>query len=556
MTPANAQSEALHFAEGKQWLSDFEKRNCRPLRVLHIGNIANNAYNNAKIQRERGIDAYVMALDYHHIMAAPEWEDADFKGDVGNPFLPDWWAVKSKGFRRPRWFVAGPIDLSIRYMLAELRQRKAAYWVWMCLQSERWVGCRISFGARVVRKILRTWFPPGQVIGEVPAYSLYVARLAEIVRSSPAVNALLPNGPKRLIANIERRIKYAAPFGRANAHMLFRRYREIAKSRILKGSSLSVPPDLEGFLEIRLQIWSHLLLRRLFSHFDIVQCYATYTALPFFIGYEPYLAYEHGTIREIPFQADSEGVLCTASYRAAARVFVTNTDNVSAARRMGISDENIIRLPHAFDDRKLLRFKEAHPELVPAQSGEAVFFAPARQDWILRDPGSSKNNDLIFRAAKILKDQGRKFSIVAVAWGKDLEASKRLCAELDIDDLVVWVPTMNKKDLWRSYLLSNAILDQFFWRAIGGVSFEVMALGRRLITSLDIQQCSDFFGEAPPVLEASTEEEIAAHMRHVIDDPQDGLGVGERSQEWMKKYHSADRIVSLQTAAYREIVGT
>ena len=47
----------------------------RKLRVLHIGNIANNAYNNARIQRQYGIDADVLCHDYYHVMATPEWED-------------------------------------------------------------------------------------------------------------------------------------------------------------------------------------------------------------------------------------------------------------------------------------------------------------------------------------------------------------------------------------------------------------------------------------------------------------------------------------------------
>src|SRR5215510_1061414 len=74
-------------------LAEFERRKGRKLRVLHIGNIANNAYNNAKIQRQRGIDADVLSFDYYHIMACPEWEDAEFLGKIEDDNFPDWWAV-------------------------------------------------------------------------------------------------------------------------------------------------------------------------------------------------------------------------------------------------------------------------------------------------------------------------------------------------------------------------------------------------------------------------------------------------------------------------------
>ncbi len=50
----------------------------RPVRVLHIGNIANNAFHNAKLQRKLGLDADVLCYDYYQLMGCPEWEDSEF----------------------------------------------------------------------------------------------------------------------------------------------------------------------------------------------------------------------------------------------------------------------------------------------------------------------------------------------------------------------------------------------------------------------------------------------------------------------------------------------
>ncbi|MBM3678899.1 MAG: hypothetical protein FJW96_13625, partial [Actinobacteria bacterium] len=124
----------------------------RPLRVLHIGNIANNAYNNAKIQRAAGIEADVLCYDYYHVMGCPEWEDADFEGDVGDPFFPDWWAVDLGGYERPRWFVQGRASVCRAYLTAarEGRERKARR-KWRRLQAERWVRCRTTRRARIIR---------------------------------------------------------------------------------------------------------------------------------------------------------------------------------------------------------------------------------------------------------------------------------------------------------------------------------------------------------------------------------------------------------------------
>ena len=77
----------------------------RPLRVAHIGNIANNAYLAAKSQRELGLDAHCFSPDYTHVMGFPEWEECSFKRrlDLGafDDFFPE------IDFKRPKWFHSG-----------------------------------------------------------------------------------------------------------------------------------------------------------------------------------------------------------------------------------------------------------------------------------------------------------------------------------------------------------------------------------------------------------------------------------------------------------------
>ena len=60
------------------WFRDFARQKARPLRVLHVGN---NAYLNAQFLRRAGVDCHVLCYDYYHMMATPEWEEADVEGD-------------------------------------------------------------------------------------------------------------------------------------------------------------------------------------------------------------------------------------------------------------------------------------------------------------------------------------------------------------------------------------------------------------------------------------------------------------------------------------------
>jgi len=89
------------------------------MKVLHIGNIANNAYLNAKILNQHGIQSDVLCHNYYHIMGCPEWEDADFIGDYGEDNNPSWSSVSLNRFERPYWFIQGSKIPALKYLIAK-----------------------------------------------------------------------------------------------------------------------------------------------------------------------------------------------------------------------------------------------------------------------------------------------------------------------------------------------------------------------------------------------------------------------------------------------------
>ena len=126
------------------------------MRVLHLGNIANNAFNNARIQRQYGIDAYVIAYENYHIMACPEWEEAAFEGDIGDPFFPDWTRVDLGGYERPKWFASGPLELCCSMVAAEVTgRRELANQMRRSLDRVRQAACSrvMRFAQRAKRKV-------------------------------------------------------------------------------------------------------------------------------------------------------------------------------------------------------------------------------------------------------------------------------------------------------------------------------------------------------------------------------------------------------------------
>jgi glycosyltransferase involved in cell wall biosynthesis len=142
-----------------------------------------------------------------------------------------------------------------------------------------------------------------------------------------------------------------------------------------------------------------------------------------------------------------------------------------------------------------------------------------------------------------------------IAWGRDLDATRDLIERLGVEGKIQWLDPMRKQDLWRTYLSSHAVLDQFVLPSFGGVTFEALALGCRVITNVDFAAAQRFFSEAPPVYSASTESEIYAMLERIILDRNDLAGVGDAGAEWIRHYHSAKRIVELQLEIYRKFPG-
>jgi glycosyltransferase involved in cell wall biosynthesis len=578
VSQATVEGDAPAAESGLDWLALFERDNGRKLRVLHIGNIANNAYNNAKIQRQYGIDADVVSYDYYHVMACPEWEDANFAGDFGDPFFPDWWKVDLHGFSRPEWFAQGRASACQRYLLARRRrQRIRARVHWKTLSAGRWLQCRSTRTASLARRLARMTarlrlailYPPARPpdnFAERIAWStrrfvtrVYIATqrgtraAAALARGSGFRTATLIMAPRRLahLAVTPAQRALAAPPTNPTVEMseaeaaLARRYRELFPERQTPLTACDF-----GFYRGGIERW-----RALLPHYDVIQAYSTDPIIPVLTGTRAFAAYEHGTLRETPFENTAVGRLCSLSYREAPVVFVTNTDVMPSVERLRIDRQRVVRLPHAVDSERLARFGAEHRDL-SAPTGEVVFFSPTRQDWIDAHLSWTKGNDRAIRALALVRDRGYSCRLVLGEWGRDLDASRSLVEELGLEPLVDWTPALRKAPLWTRYLTSHAVLDQFVLPAIGGVAFEAMALGRRVITALDVEATRDFFGEAPPVLACSEPEDIAEAMVSVIQDPADEEKVGARTRAWFERFHSSQRIVELQAEAYRRLLTT
>jgi glycosyltransferase involved in cell wall biosynthesis len=593
------------------FIEQFQKAAGRPLRVLHIGNIANNAYNNALIQRRFGIAADTICYDYYHVMGCPEWEAATFSKAIDN-FFPDWWATELGGWQRPDWFVQGPLTGCLAYLRARnAGDNDASGFFWKVLQAKYWElldGVAFADGRtrpempddlRDARTIFDFHFANKRSIKEKikgvarSKYHSFLAKNAFPHLRRETELGIASNFYLSLFVWRQQRRMRGLSSGRDE---LYEAMREIQaeRHRYVTPPVVKLPlPDLDrpefsylsrfgegrddrsrtrdalvGGLRAQYQKFSVKTLDRVeefsrhfasqfadvLSYYDVIQGYATDGFIPYVNGFENFVCYEHGTLRDIPFEESYNAILCMASYKNAKFSLVTNSDVLPSAARMGLEETRTVYLPHAFDDQKIVKFQAEFIPRKKAADEVVTLFCPTRHHWYSEPSSMRKGNEVFIAGAADAAKINRNFRIVLVEWGVDVGRSKELIRSLGIEDLVSWIPTLNKSELRQAYCNNHAVIDQFLTPAMGGVTFEAMALGRRVMTRIDMEQTTVFFGAPPPCLTADSAESCSARILQVVNDPDDRAGIGRASAVWFETYHSARRTVALQAKAYRSIL--
>ncbi len=439
------------------------------MRILHIGNIANNAYNNAKFLRRKGIEADVLCYDYRHVMAEPEWEEAEFETEV-DEYHPDWSRVNLNGFRRPEWFRHITLNEQNRdHFKGRTRRFRGQFRL-------EWKLMRAKESVRAAGQYLKLWWSFHRLV----RHRRDPLRYHDVSSAAPLV-------------------RYLSPF--------------------MKG-------------------------------YDIIQAYGLHEPRLALLGAPktPLVAFEHGTMRDFPFEDNANGRWISLAYKKARKVIITNADSILAAKRMGL--DNVEFIPHPIDETKF------SPQLTPltadlrnAQGCEFVLFCPARQNWAL------KGNDKVIRAvAEILKRGKLDAVLFLCAWGQEIDQSRQLIEELGIGSRVIWLPPLNKMNLVQFYNAADVVLDQFTLGAFGTTTPEAMACGKPVMLYFNDEVHKWCFPEMPPVVSTFTVQEISRRLVDLLNSPQERREMGRRARVWVEQYHGWELVANRHIRVYREIL--
>jgi len=286
-----------------------------------------------------------------------------------------------------------------------------------------------------------------------------------------------------------------------------------------------------------------------FEGYDLIQAYATEPIHAWmFASGRPYIAFEHGTMREIPFEDSGRGRLLSLAYRKASKVLITNPDVMTSAQRLGL--KNFQFIPHPVDETKYHPFRTSlRDRLVNQYQTNLILFAPSRHNWAL------KGNDLLLNAfARLLESIPQKPILILSEWGQEVDRSRRLIEALDVGARVVWTPPLNKMKLIDFYNASDIVLDQFTIGTFGTVTPEAMACGKPVMLHFDREVHNWCYAEMPPIIAAKTVAEIFEGLIRLVSDPGLRSAIGQSSREWIVKHHGWELVADRQIGIYRELL--
>ena len=539
----------------RQWLDDFRARHGRAPRILHVGNIANNAYNNARLLNEAGLDCDVMCYDYYHVMACPEWEDADFSGDYGDQYKPNWAAAGLRDFERPRWFAQGPVLACIDYLVARREgwiQEAEGHWRTLAIlndsplppASDRRTGMPF-WSVRWRRRLKRmteilSFMMTGSGVALKAAEYCYTGRVAalagsEIMRMLAAWGLMtfalvlrIGGFPFRRLLNQNR-----DAFDARVAQLVD----QFAKGFPSRADALSAA-DARMYRQIAPQ-WS-----RLFQFYDLVQAYATDPILPMLAGKRPYIGFEHGTLRSHTLGNDQVCRLTSLAYHLADHVFITNGDCIEYARKIGVT--RFTPMLHPIDERRIASI--AGINLREQLGASHVFLCTLRHDWAI------KGTDQYIRALPgLVKVLGRGFRVIMARWGAELDRSIALAEALGVGDLIVWSEPLPRRRLIQTLKSADVLFDQLALPHFGATAPEGIAAGVPVIMSYDSRSTEWLVAEPAPILTAHDPGEIVEQVLRALD-PAWLADYRQRAAKWFGAHHSFRLVVQGHLDVYRRLL--
>ena len=159
-------------------------------------------------------------------------------------------------------------------------------------------------------------------------------------------------------------------------------------------------------------------LIKLMRNYDVLEVHVPYAMYSQFSRI-PYVAYDAGWIRHLPFEKGIRAMLGRRGYRKAKSIIMTNPDTYQIFDNLSYLDPQKIHFsPFAIDPAKYTPSRDHNLRSKYASQDQILLFSPARQTW--KEKGNNKMITAFARFVKIFPNS----KLIMVAWSVDEARSK------------------------------------------------------------------------------------------------------------------------------------
>ena len=145
---------------------------------------------------------------------------------------------------------------------------------------------------------------------------------------------------------------------------------------------------------------------------------------------KPYFSFEHGTLRDIPYEKNDRAKLTSLAYRKSIHTFVTNFDCKESANYLTKGRFTFINHPFDEDNKKIPHFNvdKMRKNLLTLLDSDFLLFHPTRHDWLKKNGKgyADKANDKFLKVFVKLRKQGLRIGLITCDWGENVMESKKI----------------------------------------------------------------------------------------------------------------------------------
>ncbi len=174
------------------------------------------------------------------------------------------------------------------------------------------------------------------------------------------------------------------------------------------------------------------------------------------------------------------------------------------------------------------------------KENDLLILSHSRHYWhnkSLEDPANKGTDKLIRGYAKLVeKNKDLKVRLIFLEYGHDIEPSKQLIKDLNIENHVVWFPKMKRKDLMAGLMVCDLVCAEFThsWNT-SGVLYEALVGAKPILAHRDEEDSKKQWLELYEIMNAYSEVEIEEQLNNYIKDPNKYKKIGENGRKWFLK---------------------